>query len=193
MILATQPRRSLIDILSWIGAALSVGFPALVYFGRDRLSPQVLAVVLVLIVWLRKRIAFGMRPSPWLVAGGLLLAFLALGRNDVLPLKLYPVLVNGALLAIFAASLWYPPPVAERIARLGIPDLPAEIVAYTRKVTQAWCVFFAANALTALWTAVWGSDDVWFYYNGIIAYLLAGLMFAGEWFLRRRLLRSLGW
>ena len=50
-----------------------------------------------------------------------------------------------------------------------------------------------ANALTALWTAVWGSDDVWFYYNGIIAYLLAGLMFAGEWFLRRRVLRALGW
>ena len=187
------PRRSVLDILSWVGAALSVGFPALVYFGRDRLSPQVLAIVLVLIIWLRKRIAFGMRPSPWLVAGGLLLALLALGRNDVLPLKLYPVLVNGALLAIFGASLWYPPPVAERIARLGYPDLPIEIVAYTRKVTQAWCVFFGANALTALWTAVWGSDDVWFYYNGIIAYLLAGLMFTGEWLLRRRLLRSLGW
>lgn len=187
------PRRSLIDTLSWVGAALSVGFPALVYFGRDRLSPQVLALVLALIVWFRRKIAFGMRPSPWLVAGGLLLACLALGRNDVLPLKLYPVLVNGALLAIFAASLWYPPPVAERIARLGYPDLPTEIVAYTRKVTRAWCVFFGANALTALWTAVWGSDDVWFYYNGIIAYLLAGLMFAGEWFLRRRLLRSLGW
>src|SRR5512137_561578 len=187
------PRRSVIDIVSWLGAVLSVGFPALVYFGRDRLSPQILALVLVLIIWLRKKIAFGMQPSPWLVAGGLLLAFLALGRNDVLPLKLYPVLVNGALLAIFAASLWYPPPVAERIARLGYLDLPTEIVAYTRKVTQAWCVFFAANALTALWTAVWGSDDVWFYYNGVIAYLLAGLMFAGEWLLRRRLLRTLGW
>lgn len=188
-----RPRRSAIDIVNGLGAVLSVGFPALVYFGRDRLSPQVLALVLVLIVWFRKKIAFGMRPSPWLVAGGLLLAFLALGRNDVLPLKLYPVLVNAVLLAIFAASLWYPPPVAERIARLGYPDLPIEIVTYTRKVTQAWCVFFGANALTALWTAVWGSDDVWFYYNGIIAYLLAGLMFTGEWLLRRRLLRSLGW
>jgi uncharacterized membrane protein len=188
-----RPRRSAIDIVNGLGAVLSVGFPALVYFGRDRLSPQVLALVLVLIVWFRKKIAFGMRPSPWLVAGGLLLAFLALGRNDVLPLKLYPVLVNVALLAIFAASLWYPPPVAERIARLGYPDLPIEIVTYTRKVTQAWCVFFGANALTALWTAVWGSDGVWFYYNGIIAYLLAGLMFTGEWLLRRRLLRSLGW
>jgi uncharacterized membrane protein len=188
-----SPRRLPIDIVNWLGALLSVGFPALVYFGRNRLSAQVLALVLVLIVWLRKKIAFGMQPSPWLVAGGLLLAMLALGRNDVLPLKLYPVLVNCALLAVFAGSLWYPPPVAERIARIGYPHLPTEIVVYTRKVTQAWCVFFGANALTALWTAVWGSDGVWFYYNGIIAYLLAGLMFTGEWLLRRRLLRSLGW
>lgn len=188
-----SPRRSPIDILNWLGALLSLGFPVLVYFGRTRLSTQVLALVLVLIVWLRKKIAFGMQPSPWLVAGGLLLALLALGRNDVLPLKLYPVLVNGALLAVFAGSLWYPPPVAERIARIGYPDLPTEIATYTRKVTQAWCAFFGANALTALWTAVWGSDEAWFYYNGIIAYLLAGLMFAGEWLLRRRLLRSLGW
>jgi uncharacterized membrane protein len=186
-------RRCDIDLWNWLGAILSFGFPALVYFGRDRLSPQLMALVLVAIIWLRKKIAFGMRPSPWLVVGGLLLAFLALGWNASLPLKLYPVLVNGALLTIFAASLWYPPPVAERIARLGYPELPREIVIYTRKVTQAWCVFFGANALTALWTAVWASDDVWFYYNGVIAYLLAGLMFAGEWLLRQRVLRRLGW
>ena len=188
-----RPRRPEIDVRNWLGVVLSVGFPALVYFGRDRLSPQVLALVLLAIVWLRRKMAFGMRPGPWLAVGGLLLAFLAFGQNHVLPLKLYPVLVNAALLAIFAASLWYPPPVAERIARLGYPDLPQEIVTYTRKVTQVWCVFFGANALTALWTAVWGSDDVWFYYNGIVAYLLAGLIFCGEWLLRRRLLRALGW
>jgi uncharacterized membrane protein len=164
-----------------------------VYFGRDRLSPQALALVLLAIVWLRRNMAFGMRPGPWLAVGGLLLAFLAFGQNHVLPLKLYPVLVNGALLAIFAASLRYPPPVAERIARLGHPDLPREIVAYTRTVTQVWCLFFGANALTALWTAVWASDEVWFYYNGILAYVLAGAVFAGEWFFRRRLLRGLGW
>jgi uncharacterized membrane protein len=186
-------RKSDLDLWNWLGALLSLGFPALVYFGRGRVSAQLMALVLVAIIWLRKKIAFGMRPSPWLVASGLLLAFLALRWNDSLPLKLYPVLVNGALLTIFAASLWFPPPVAERIARLGYPELPREIVIYTRKVTQAWCVFFGGNALTALWTAVWASDEVWFYYNGIIAYLLAGLMFAAEWFFRRRLLRALGW
>lgn len=182
-----------VDMRNWLGALLSAAFPALVYFGRDRLSPQWLALVLVVIIWLRRRNPFGMRQGPWLVAGGLLLAGMALGRNDVLPLKLYPVLVNGALLTIFAGSLRYPPPVAERLARLGYPDLPQELVTYTRTVTQAWCVFFSANAVTALWTAVWASDDVWFYYNGIIAYVLAGLMFAGEWLVRRRLLKTLGW
>jgi uncharacterized membrane protein len=172
---------------------LSVFFPALVYFGRDHISPQVLALVLVLLVVLRRTMAFGIRANYWLVASGLLLAVVAFRANDNLPLKLYPVLVNGALLTIFALSLRYPPPIAERVARLGWPDLPPRVAEYTRKVTQAWCVFFGANAAVALWTAVWQPDHVWFYYNGIIAYCLAGCMFAAEWCVRRRVLREVGW
>jgi uncharacterized membrane protein len=172
---------------------LSVLFPALVYFGRDHISPQVLALVLVLLVAARRTLPFGIRSGVWLVAGGLALAMLAFGWNDRLPLKLYPVLVNGALLTVFALSLRYPPPIAERLARLGWPDLPQRVVDYTRKVTQAWCVFFGANAAIALWTAVWQPDHVWFYYNGIIAYCLAGGMFAAEWCVRRRVLREVGW
>ena len=176
-----------------ITLCLSVFFPALIYFGRDHLSPQVLALVLVLLVIVRRTMAFGIRANVWLVAGSLLLAALAFRSNDNLPLKLYPVLVNGALLTVFALSLWYPPPIAERVARLGWPDLPQRVVAYTRRVTQAWCVFFGGNAAMALWTAVWQPDYVWFYYNGIIAYCLAGCMFGVEWCVRRRVLREVGW
>ena len=167
---------------------LSLLYPVLVYFGSRYLPPQVLALVLVLLVLGRRTSAFGVRMSLWSVAGGLLLAVLAFGLNDSLPLKMYPVLVNGSLLAIFASSLRYPPTIAERIARLRDPDLPQPAVEYTRKVTQAWCVFFAGNALIALWTALRWPDQVWFYYNGIIAYFLVGAMFAGEWMVRQRVL-----
>ncbi len=172
---------------------LSALFPALVYFGRDHVSPQALALVLVLLVALRRTMAFGIRANVWLVSGGFLLAVLAFRSNDNLPLKLYPVLVNGALLTVFALSLRFPPPIAERVARLGWPELPERVVDYTRKVTQAWCIFFGANAAIALWTAVWQPDHIWFYYNGIIAYCLAGCMFAVEWCVRRRVLREVGW
>jgi uncharacterized membrane protein len=164
-----------------------------VYLGGSYFPPQALALVLALVALTRRTGAFGVRIGPWSVACGLLLAALAFGFNNALPLKLYPVAVNASLLAIFGSSLKYPPCVAERVARIRVPDLPPPVVAYTRKVTWAWCVFFVANGLVALWTATRWPVQAWFYYNGIIAYLLVGVMFAGEWLVRRRVLAEYHW
>jgi uncharacterized membrane protein len=185
---STGPGRS--GIPPWLAVVFTVAYPAVIFFGRGHVPPPILALALAAVVLARKRGAFGLRVSPWAAAGGMLLAVLAFGLNDSLPLKLYPVLVNASLLALFLLSLWIPPPIVERIARSQVPDLSQAAVVYTGKVTRAWCVFFGGNALLALWTAVWCSDRVWFYYNGIIAYALAGLMFAGEWLVRRRALRG---
>jgi len=182
-----------LDMPSRLIIVLSVLYPVVVYIGGRYFPPQALALVLALVVLTRRTGAFGVRIGPWAMASGLLLALLAFGLNDALPLKMYPVAVNGTLLVIFASSLRYPPPVAERVARLRNPELPPAVVGYTRKVTQAWCVFFVANALIALWTATRWPVQVWFYYNGIIAYVLVGVMFAGEWLVRRRVLRGYQW
>jgi uncharacterized membrane protein len=182
-----------IDRLAAIGIALSLGYPALIYFGRGRIPASVLAVVLLLLIWMRRTLAFGVRRNAWLTVGGVVLAAAALGTDHPLPLKLYPVVVNAVLLGVFTLSLRYPPTIVERLARLGYPDLSERAVAYIRRVTVAWSIFFAVNALIALWTAVWASDQVWFYYNGVIAYVLAGLMFAGEWVIRRRVLPEYHW
>ncbi|MGJ4749149.1 hypothetical protein ACQV5M_22485, partial [Leptospira sp. SA-E8] len=111
------------------------------------------------------------------------------------PLKLYPVLVNAVLLAVFAWSLRHPPAVIERLARLAEPALPPSGVAYTRGLTRVWCGFFIVNGLLALVTALWprqaGGDEIWALYNGLIAYLLMGLLFAGEWLLRPHLRRRM--
>lgn len=176
---------------SRLPVVLTVAFPAVVFFGRGHVPPQVLALVLAALVLVRRRGAFGIRVSPWVAAGGMLLAVLGFGLDDILPLKLYPVLVNASLLTVFLLSFRYPPPIAERIARSQVPDLPRSAVVYTGKVTRAWCVFFAGNALVALWTALWCSDRVWFIYNGMVAYALAGLMFAAEWLVRKRVLADL--
>lgn len=171
---------------------LSILYPALVYFGSRYFSPQMLALVLALLVLGRRTSAFGVRTGPWWAAGGLLLAVLAFELKNGLLLKMYPVLVNGGLLAIFASSLRNPPTIAERIARLRRPNLPQVAVAYTRKVTQAWCIFFVGNALVALWTALWWPDQAWFIYNGVIAYVLVGVLFAAEWLVRQRVLHGYG-
>ena len=59
---------------------------------------------------------------------------------------------------------------------------------YTRRVTLAWCAFFVVNGAIAAWTAVYSSREAWVLYNGVIAYLAMGTLFAGERLLRRRLL-----
>jgi uncharacterized membrane protein len=113
---------------------------------------------------------------------GLFQRWFALG----LAAKAYPIGVNLALLASFGWSLGHPPTVVERLARLQEPQLPAHAVRYTRRVTQAWCGFFALNAALSLATALWASQAVWALYNGAIAYALMGLFFAVEWSIRRR-------
>lgn len=166
-------------------AALTVAYPLLVWFGMGKVSPAWLALLLVVVAGLR---ALATRQPIWLVAagGGLLLAAAAAFGNSVMPLKFYPVLVNAVLLAVFSISLVHPPSAIERLARLQEPDLPESGVRYTRRVTQVWCGFFIVNGSIALATVLWGSDATWALYNGLISYLLMGLLFAGEWLVRRR-------
>lgn len=170
---------------------LTLTYPFVVAFGADHLRPGTVAAVLVAMAVLRA--ALTRDPVWWLAAAGAgtLSAISALGHGW-LPLKLYPVLVNASLLAVFGLSLRHGPPVVERLARVTEPDLPPEAVAYTRRVTQAWCVFFLANGLVAAATAMGSSTRVWAVYNGFLAYIFIGAMFGGEWLLRRRLKARLG-
>ena len=39
---------------------------------------------------------------------------------------------------------------------------------------------------SALVTALWMSDRAWALYNGLIAYVLIGLLFGAEWLVRQR-------
>lgn len=165
--------------------ALSLAYPLAVYLLMGRFEPRWLAVLLCALAVLR---AITSRERIWLLAalgtGGL--ALWATLFNAALPLKLYPALVNAVLLLVFGLSLWFPPPVIERFARLQEPQLPPEAVRYTRRVTQVWCGFFVLNGGLALATALWASERVWALYNGLIAYGLMGTLFAGEWLVRQR-------
>lgn len=108
-------------------------------------------------------------------------------RSSESPLY-YPVLVNALFLLAFAASLFQQQTLVERLARRLDPGLPPEGVRYTRKVTLAWCVFFAVNGFVAWWTTT-QSMTVWALYNGLIAYVAMGVMFGGEWLIRQRVMR----
>lgn len=170
-------------------AALTLLYPLAIWFGHGSVEPRWLAGLLLLTIATRLPTLKLSLAARWSVAGGLALAAAAVASNAVLPLKLYPVLVNGAMLAAFGYSLVAGPSMIERLARLREPDLPPAAVAYTRRVTQAWCAFFVFNGAAALGTALFASEAVWSLYNGVIAYLLMGAMFGGEYLLRLRFRR----
>lgn len=173
-------------ILSAFAVLLTAVYPLAIWFGRVRVEPRWLAGLLLLAAVVRLPSLGISRSARLFVAGALALATAAVYANALLPLKLYPVVVNAALLTAFGYSLAVPPSIFERIARLRQPRFPASAIRYTRRLTQAWCVFFAANGLIALGTALWASDAIWSLYNGVIAYLLMGLMVGGEYVLRMR-------
>ncbi|MFT4020477.1 MAG: Clp protease [Acinetobacter sp.] len=108
-----------------------------------------------------------------------------------LALKLYPVAMNFGALLIFATSLWRPPSMIERFARVFEPELPESGVRWTRRVTQVWCLFFIINGGVALYSALFSSMQFWVFYNGCISYLLMGALFLGEFILRKRHMRKL--
>ncbi len=182
-----MPSLSLGGVL--LGVA-TLAYPLVVYLSLDRLDPRWLAGVLIALAVVRlgmgrSKVALGM------TAVAVALAALTWWGHGWLPLKLYPVAVNVLMLGLFGWTLRYPPSAIERLARLREPHLPDAAVAYTRRVTQVWCAFFALNGLVAFVTALWVSDAVWTLYNGAISYGLMGLLGGGEWLVRRRLRGSL--
>ena len=169
-------------------AVVAALYPLAVYAAQGRVEPRVLALALGVAAAARFALGKGA------FVRGLSLVILALTvvvllSNATLPLKLYPVAVNASFLVLFAWGLYAPPTVIERMVRVRTPDLPPEAVAYIKKVTGVWCIFFLLNGTTAFVTARYASTAVWTLYNGLIAYGLMGLLFAGEYLVRRRVMR----
>jgi len=160
-------------------------YPFAVHFGLARFAPWQFALLLGAL-WLARAVSTPRRPGNlWMTTIALVFcAVLAVSDSHRL-LRWYPVLVNAFLLALFASSLKYGPPVIERIARLREPELPPAAVVYTRRVTQVWSLFFVVNGLIAAGLTLWAPLSWWTLYNGLIAYLAMGVLFAAEWLTRQ--------
>jgi uncharacterized membrane protein len=181
-----------VDVPALIFASFSVLYPLIaVILLRSMGATAALALVMVLLagrllvpVFRRVPLSLSVALIPVLVAMAVVGFF-----DRELSIRLYPVFVNAALLVVFAASVVRPPTIAERFARGMEPDLPDEGVRYTRTVTIVWVAFFAVNGSIALWTVMQRDWSVWVLYNGLIAYVAAGVLFAGEYLVRLRVKR----
>ncbi len=174
----------------WVDGAiglLTLLYPVAVYFGIQFLQPWKIAIIFSILLLLR---LFTTQASTnWnrlLLLSGIAYCGLAAWNNNLISLRFYPVLVNLVLFTVFTASLFFPPSVIERLARIQHPDLPVQGVIYTRKVTQVWSAFFLLNGLVALLTALWSSMAWWSLYNGFIAYVLMAMLMGIEYRVRIR-------
>lgn len=176
------------------GTAVLVGasllYPALVYAGRGAVPP--LAFVAVALALIGLRLAGSTGPARvWrlpLAGAALVIGALAL-LDGGLAAKAYPVVLSLGTAAVFGLSLVRPPSLIERFARLREPDLPPAGQAYCRVVTMVWTAWLVLNAVIAAALALWGSDEAWALWTGVVAYLVMGALFGGEVLVRRVLRR----
>lgn len=163
---------------------LLVLYPLLVYFGLQQFGPKVLALLLLLMALGKLMLAQATRQplgnGLWLLVAAAAAGGLTLMSGSILGLKSYPVIVNLVMLLMFGASLWQPPSMIERFARLQNPDLPPHAIGYTRKVTWVWCGFFVVNGSVASLT-IFATNQVWAIYNGLVSYVLMALLLVGEY------------
>lgn len=169
-------------------AAVSLAYPVLFYVTRETIPP--LAFVAAGLVILLLRLATSRAPATrlWRVpvaAAAMALAGLAL-LDQGFAARAYPVVLSLCVGAAFGISLRYPPSLVERLARLREPDLPPEGQAYCRSVTMVWTVWLVTNAAIATCLALWGSDEAWALWVGLVSYIVMALLIGGELLLRRR-------
>lgn len=172
-----------------IGAGLL--YPALVYVGRSAVPPLAFVALALALIGARFAVCSSPLARVWrlpLVGAAGLIALLA-ALDGTLAVKAYPVLLSLGTGLVFAASLLRPPSLIETFARLREPDLPPDGQAYCRTVTVVWTVWLMLNAAIAGGLAVWGSDEAWALWTGIIAYAVMGVLFGGEFLVRHAVRR----
>lgn len=158
-------------------------YPFVVYLLLDNVAYPYLVLMFGALVALR--LYFLSNMSNWIVAGSQLGLALFCAAAIVDPyqtvLKLYPALINLGAAAWCIYTLLNPPSAIQRISQLVGMRVDGPAVPYTRRLTMVWTGFFLVSAAVAGYTALATSTRTWAWYNGLISYLLIGLLIAGEY------------
>ena len=169
--------------------ALIVTYPVVVWFGLQRGTPRTTALILlaVLVPIALARWRRGGRNAVLPVAVAIVGMTLAAMLDQQGYVLAVPVAISAMMFCVFAPTLRPGSvPMIERFARLQVDDLSDEQRAWCRLWTKIWCAFFVANGSIALLLALAGPLAWWTFYNGLLAYVLMGILFASEYLLRRR-------
>lgn len=190
---ATRPTAPLGRLMAALTAVLAIVYPVLVYIGLTRWDSRLVALLILGFVALSVLTKLGdpdkrarLRSILVIPAAIITLAGLSAALDSPTLLLITPVLISLALLFTFGVSLRAgATPMIENFARLQEPDLSRDELAWCRQITVLWCGFFVVNGALALVLALAAPMAWWAVYTGGIAYVLMGVLFAGELVFRK--------
>jgi uncharacterized membrane protein len=142
--------------------------------------------VLLFVAWLVSRTRAGQPGGILAFAAGVAgcLAWNRSGTDAILPV-LPHLTIYLLLFAWFGASLRAGrEPLVTYMARHVHETMSAELLAYTRNVTIAWCVFFLLMAVASLALYAWAPVGTWSAFVNLLNLPLVAAMFVAEYLWR---------
>lgn len=179
----------------WVALGLPMLYGALVHYGvlTGRFVPA-LALMLGVLVWgALGRLRCGL--GPWSLLPSLVAAVLLFGalRADTLVAVFFvpPLVVPLGLAVLFGRTLLPgATPLITQISQVMKGELDARALRYTRRVTQAWMLFFLALALEAALLARFTAPATWSLFANGLNYVFVAAFFGIEFLIRRRLFKE---
>jgi uncharacterized membrane protein len=124
-----------------------------------------------------------------IAASSILVLIATSGHGGVI--YLLPILINLALLVVFARSLLPGEvPLITHFATRMDGALSVTAIQYTRSVTVVWSVYFFAMTVVGVLLAAFAPVEVWSYVVNCLQYVLIPLIFIAEFLVRRHVLRN---
>ncbi len=166
-------------------SVMAVFYPLLVYLGLQS-NHTVLVFIAVILFMTARAITTSNQNAQKIIAVLGIFAVVALGifMGPEIGMRSYPIIINASLFAVFFGSLFASQNIIEVFARKFDKQFHEGAVSYTRKVCVAWCVFFVINAGVSIWS-LFQTPEIWAFYNGVLSYILIGLMFIIEMLIRK--------
>lgn len=172
--------KTVITVILAIGVVL---YPILVYFGTGFISLRIISLLigtcLILSLFLQRNRPPQLHLLLPIILGVILCLTGAFMNYPSLTLYL-PVLFSVGFFISFAYTLLFPPSMVEIFARMIIPERSPDEIAYCRRITIVWVIFFGLNGSVAFFTACCASIAAWSLYNGLLSYVVIGIIFAVE-------------
>ena len=174
-----------------IAITLIAAYPLLVHIALVFTVPQLLFIAPMLflagICW---QGLVNLNKTVWLIFSLLCVVILLLEYLDLTLYLLFlpPVVIPLLLLFIFGRTLHSGrEPLITAIGEAARGPLSVAMRTYTRRLTQLWCVVFV---VMIVWSAIlpWlEQPELWSWFTNIINYGVVGVLFVGEFMLRKRL------